>query len=103
MKNIFRYLSKDSLPSITESYCRIHNWTRRLDNGMVAAALINGSLEELENTVILLKTDAAHCVSYDMRCHKSDCVFIPERSHSGYKAFSIPHIRPWQMILLKTT
>jgi len=102
LKNIFRYLSKDTLPSITENYCRIHNWTRRLDNGIIAAAVINGSLETLESTVLLLKTDSKRCVCYDMRCRKSECLFMPGRSHSGYNAFSIPLIQPWQMVLIVT-
>ncbi|MCL2815112.1 MAG: hypothetical protein FWD23_10980, partial [Oscillospiraceae bacterium] len=100
--NLFRYLSKNTLPSMSDSYCRLHNWTRRLKNGGAAAALINGSLETLQDTVILLKTESKNCVVYDMRCEKTACRFIPERSKYGYKAFGIPVIQPWQMVLVIT-
>ncbi|MCL1951449.1 MAG: hypothetical protein FWF60_01335 [Oscillospiraceae bacterium] len=95
---LFRWLSGDTLPSLPGSYCRLHNWTRRLEHGGIAAALINASLDTLLNTEILLQTEAKNCVAYDMRCEKMDCRFLGRRE--GYNAFSIPVIRPWQMVLV---
>ncbi|MCL2517557.1 MAG: hypothetical protein FWF15_03240 [Oscillospiraceae bacterium] len=100
LKNVFRYLSKDTLPSFTESYCKLQNWTRRLDNGGLGAALLNPSLETLQDTVILLKTESSSCFVYDMNCEriKLNCSF----NQDGYKAFKIPVIEPWKMVLLTT-
>jgi hypothetical protein len=98
INKLFHWLSRDTLPSLTESYCRVHNWTRRLENGSIAAALINASLDTLHDTEILLKTQAEDCVAYDMRCEKSTCQFIGKRD--GYHAFRIPVIQPWQMVLV---
>ena len=96
---LFRYLSNNTLPSLADSYCRLHNWTRPLKNGGIAAALVNASLDTLRDTVILLKTDAARCTAYDMRCEPVDCPFI-ERRADGYSAFSVPVMQPWQMALV---
>ena len=95
---LFRWLSGGTLPSLPGSYCRLHNWTRRLENGGVAAALINGSLDTLRDTEILLQTEAENCVAYDMQCEKAKCQWIGKKD--GYHAFSIPVIKPWQMILV---
>ena len=100
IKELFRYLSRDTLPSMPESYCRLHNWTRRLEDGNVAAALINASLDTLRDTRILLKTDAETCDVYDMNCGKTACAFTGYTD--GYHVFTIPEIKPWQMVLLKT-
>jgi len=102
LKAIFRYLSKDTLPSYVHFWCRVHNWTRPTGDGGVAAALINGSLETLRDAVVFLKTDQGRCVATDMRCKRADCRFMPEMSDGKYKAFAIPLIQPWEMVLLRT-
>ena len=99
LNTVFRYLSKDTLPSLSGSYCRLYNWTRRTENGL-AAVLVNGSLETLKNTVVLLKTESRRCIAYDMECRESECRFVPGQSGGGYSAFEVPEIRPWQMALL---
>ena len=102
LNNIFKYLSKNNLPSMSDSYCRLFNWTRNTEDGGLAAAFINGSLDILYDTVILLKTKSMRCVVYDMDCNMTDCRFIPERCRDGYNAFSVPLIQPWQMVLVRT-
>ena len=95
---LFRWLSGNTLPSLPGSYCRLHNWSRRLENGGVAAALIDGSLDTLRDTEILLQTEAENCIAYDMNCKRMDCTFAGRRD--GYNAFRIPVIQPWQMVLV---
>lgn len=102
LKTLFRWLSKDTLPSQPDSYCRLHNWTRRLENGGMAAALVNGSLETLKDTVILLKTEKTRCFVYDIDCERLQCRLDTEHSGGGYKAFAMPEIKPWQMVLVLT-
>ncbi|MDR1891480.1 MAG: hypothetical protein LBQ48_00465 [Oscillospiraceae bacterium] len=102
LRNIFRWLSRDELLLVNCSYCRLHSWVRRVSNGQIAAAIINGSLETLEDTVFLLKTDSTHCFVYDMGCNQQECRFLPEQSGGGYNAFAIPQILPWQMALVIT-
>ena len=79
----------------------MHNWTRMLDNGCMATALVNASLDELTDTVIAIKTDKENCNVFDMtcaqyRCAKASNIALP----AGYQAFTIPIIKPWQMVLV---
>ncbi|MCL2517184.1 MAG: hypothetical protein FWF15_01350 [Oscillospiraceae bacterium] len=101
LNNIFGYLSRNTLPSMSGSYARLYNWTRILDNGDLATAVINGSLETLKDTVILLKTNSVRCVAYDMNCEKMECKLVLDKCRDGYNAFSIPVIQPWQMVFIR--
>ena len=101
IRNIFRYLSKDHLSAYIISHHRLHNWTRMLDGGRIATALINASLDELTDAVIAIRTEKENCSLFDMSCKRYKCpsvsdIVIP----AGYKAFALPLIKPWQMVLV---
>jgi len=101
LKNIFRYLSKDNLLTYIVSHHKLHNWTRKLDSGCIATALINASLDELTDAVIAIKTEKDNCTLFDMACGQHRCppvsnIAVP----AGYKAFALPLIKPWQMVLV---
>jgi hypothetical protein len=104
IKNIFRYLSKDTLPAYVESWRRIFCWVRELDDGKLSIALINASLEYLKDTVVMIRSPGAvcetACVAYNMKCEKIPCTLVPEKSRGGYTAFTVASIPPWQMVLI---
>lgn len=70
LKRIFRWLSKDSLPAYVESFCRIYNWTRILRNGCTAIALINASLDDINDIYLCVKTKKKSLIINDMNCEK---------------------------------
>jgi hypothetical protein len=104
IKNIFRYLSKDTLPAYVESWRRVFCWARQLDGGRVSVALINASLEYLKDTVVMIRArgtaSETPCIAYSMKCEEMRCTPVPEKSGGGYNAFTVPSIPPWQMVLL---
>jgi hypothetical protein len=104
IKNIFRYLSKNTLPAYVESWRRVFCWARQLDGGRISVALINASLEYLKDTVVMIRAPGTAsetpCIAYSMKCEELPCTPVPEKSGSGYNAFAVPSIPPWQMVLL---
>jgi hypothetical protein len=52
--------------------------------GQTAVALINASLEYLKDTVVMIRARGT----------------VSEKSGSGYNAFAVPSVPPWQMVLL---
>ena len=104
MKDLFLYLSGGTLPSYIHSYNRINHWTRMTAGGGMAIAAVNASLDELDGTAIVLKTDKAGCRCYDMECREYGCAIASDveipAGYGGYKAFALPTLKPWQMVLL---
>ena len=101
IRNIFRYLSKDQLPAFVTSHHRLHNWTRILDGGRIATALINASLDELTDAVIAIRTENDNYSLFDMSCTRYECRRVSDIAvPAGYKAFVLPLIKPWQMVLV---
>jgi hypothetical protein len=106
MKQVFRYLSRDTLPAYVESYRRIFCWARELDDGRTSIALINASLEYLKDTEVMIQRRSTgsetRCAAYSMKCEEMACTPLPEKSGGGYTAFAVPSIPPWQMVLMIT-
>jgi hypothetical protein len=101
IKNLFRYLSRDTLPAYVESYHRMFCWVRELAGGKSAGgnvaagmsvALINASLEYVHNAVLLIRRTGAELTAYNMACEETACRPIPEKSNGAYTAFAVPPI-----------
>ncbi|MCL2751487.1 MAG: hypothetical protein FWE62_01885 [Firmicutes bacterium] len=98
MKRIFRFLSDDTLPAYTESYCRLLNHTYVSADGKISAVLLNNSLDALKNTDFFVRTEAERLSFYTMDCQKTT---LQRRGTDGkYGRFRIPKIHSWEMAFL---
>jgi hypothetical protein len=98
MKSLFRWLSKETLPAYIDSFHKINLWARRTIENKQAIALLNTSLDSVENVELMIKNDSQEMVLYDMGC-KSATIESIERDNS-YRKFMLAEIPSWQMVLV---
>jgi hypothetical protein len=90
-----RWLTRDGLPAMIDSYHRANLWARRTDAGKPAVALANGALMEAEGIRLLLRTDAASIVWFDEACEERR---IPAAGRDGsYAVFELPPLAPFRL------
>jgi len=97
LKNIMKYLSKDTLSSYVDSYHNILLFDRSADS--VAMLLINYSYDSAENLEICISGDIKEIstTNVDMETKK-----IKQDSFDGaYSKFIIPKMDMWSMLLIK--
>jgi hypothetical protein len=98
IKNVFRWLSNDSLPAYVASFHRINLWVREHGGGRIALAMTNSSFDPAEKIVLMLNTTSSNITVYDMQCRS---LRISSSGSDGpYRKFVIPEIGPWQMGLV---
>ncbi|NLX05948.1 MAG: hypothetical protein GXY33_12485 [Phycisphaerae bacterium] len=98
IKTLVRWLSKDALPALVQSYHKINLWTRRTADGRIATALINASLDPAENIQLLLQTQDTKIAAVDMSNREQSLVTEP--ATGPYRRLTIPRLAPWHMVLL---
>jgi len=98
VKQVFRWLSKDTLPGYIASFHKINLWIREPQAGTVSLAFTNESFDPAKNVILMLKTDKKEIRVYDMECRKT---VIPSSGSDGpYQKFIIPEVGAWQMRLV---
>jgi hypothetical protein len=100
MKNLFRWLSKDTLLAYVSSLHKMNLWTRQTSGGGQAIALINSSLDPAVNAELMIKTDRKEISVYDMNC--GAVTVSASSADGGYQKFILPEIPAWQMRLVCT-
>ena len=100
IRRIFDYLTRGKLISSVESFCRVHNWTRRLPDGRVAAALLNASLDRLTGCRIRVRTTAETGCWVDM--DGKETRLSSEPGPEGSRLFTLPDFAPWSLGMLVT-
>lgn len=98
MKSVFRWLSKDSLPGYISSFHKMNLWIREPENGRIALALSNSSLDPATDVVLMLKTEKRTIRVYDMQCHES--IVNASGEDGPYRRFVVGKVDPWQMRLV---
>ncbi len=98
VKQVFRWLSKDTLPGYIASFHKINLWIREPQANAVSLALTNASFDPAENVILMLKTDAPEIKVYDMDCLET--VIRSSGSDGPYQRFVIPEVGAWQMRLV---
>ncbi len=100
IKALFRWLSRDRLPAYIDSYTRTGLWCRRDAGGRPAFLLVNASLDSADEMVLRALTDGARLtlVRTDGRQEH-----LPAAGRDGaYNRYALPHLKPWEMVLLVT-
>lgn len=100
IKSVMRWLSKDRLPGYVESFHKINLWVRQPEDGQIALALTNSSLDTAEDAVLLLRTDCNRIRVWDMQCKET--TLMAAATDGPYHKFVLPGVGPWQMRLVVT-
>jgi len=99
LKRIFVNLSKETLPSYVETYCRIRNHTF-VDGEKITVTLCNPGNEPLSQIKVAIRTNAAHAVVYTQ---KGDAYTVnAEYTDSDkYRFFTAEQIPPYEMVIIE--
>ena len=98
LKKLMVWLSKETLPSYVDTYCRIRNHTFKTENGYIVA-LLNHSNQIYKNVSVAINTDKDVARYYDMECneHKVKC----DKKKGVYGFFTIDKLAPYEMVMIE--
>jgi hypothetical protein len=97
MKAIMRWLSRDTLPAYVGSFHRVNLWARVRENGGIAIALLNASLDAAEDIEICVLTSKDRMNVVDMQCRETQ--IDASKADGPYKRFVLPAVEPWRLRL----
>ncbi len=98
IKNIMKWLSKDSLGAFIGSYHRVSLWDSLVGNNHVTA-LVNGFLDPAINVELNLKTDCDSQFELVDMFNNRSLLQVAGKS-DGYTKIIIPEIKPWHICLI---
>jgi hypothetical protein len=98
MKRILRWLSKEDLPAMIDSYHRINMWSRKTPQGKPAITLANSSLMDAEGIRLFIKTDETILNFFLEDCQVKT---IESTGTDGYyKVFELPLLGAMKMAVV---
>ncbi|HEY3415475.1 MAG TPA: hypothetical protein VGM23_01210 [Armatimonadota bacterium] len=97
MKALARWISRDTLPTLVDSYQRISLWCRQDADDRPALFLVNATLDVAENVRLLVRTT---CGRLDL-FHADELITClpPEGTDGDYTIFEIDRLEPWEMAI----
>lgn len=98
LKAIMRWLSRDRLPAYVASYHKVNLWAREPQNGHVALALLNASMDAASGLELAVNTKADRVRVFDLRAKER--VVRATRTDGPYRRFVLPTVEPWSMRLV---
>lgn len=98
IKSVLRWLSKDGLPVYVGSLHKVTTWCRRTDTGEMVVALVNASLDTINDLSFLLQTKSDEIRIFDMNCNET--MVAASGTDGPYKLFMISGISAWEMRLI---
>jgi hypothetical protein len=100
LKRITTYLSKSTIPSFVESYCRIRNHSFIVDD-KTFVALCNPTNERLERVEVKVRTNKDNGVYYTQDGVSHQIKALKNQKGEEYLSFCIERLAPYQMVLLE--
>ena len=98
IKNVFRWLSRETLPGYIASFHKINLWIRTPENDGLALAFSNSSFDPYRDIVLMLRTSFKSIKIVNMNCKETK---ISSSGEDGpYQKFVIPFTAPWEMQLV---
>lgn len=94
LKNIFNYLSKDTLPGWVESVKRMAIWVRNFADGG-SCELFNATMDPAENTVVNLRCEAEKFTVYHV---DGSSEVISATLKNGVARLTIPAMASWEVL-----
>jgi hypothetical protein len=99
LKAAMRWLSRGSLDGYVASFHRLALWIRRPRDGVIAAVLVNASLDPALGVELVLRTRAGAAVVTDMDGGQQPVSPVPQ-ANAEYRSYGLPEIAPWRMQLV---
>lgn len=102
LKSVMLYLSKGTLPSYVETYCRIRNHTFVIGN-KIYIALCNPSNQAIFNLTVAVRTDKEDAIIYNSKAERSVIVSSEKTTFEGscYNHFTAERLNPFEMLLIE--
>ena len=100
IKQVMRWLSKDSLPVYVDSYHKVNIWVRKSESGKYCVPMINACSDTAEYLTLALRTAEERIRVVDMDCNET--VISLCKSDGPYKKFILPSLGAWQMCMVMT-
>lgn len=98
MKAVMRWLSRDRLPAYVASYHKVNLWIREPQDGRIALALLNASLDAADGLELALLTSVDQVRVFDMQAKEH--VVRVARADGPYRRFVLPAVEAWSMLLV---
>lgn len=99
IRNIARWLSRDRLPAVVDSFHRIALWCRRGRDGSPAFSLMNASHDPAE-AVVLRVRDGGRC--YSMDSNRKTAFLDTKPLSDGHQQLFLPTIPPWGSLVVES-
>jgi len=100
MKTLCRWLSRESLPALVDSYHKIALWSRRDAAGRPALLLANVSLDPATQVRILVRNAGPLTLT---RMDGREESLPPLGADGPYTVFDLPYLNAWQAALLTSS
>ena len=98
VKALFRWLSRDTFPAFINSYHSAALWLRPDPQGRLAIMLLNSSLDPAASMDLLALTGGAKLTAMHMDGREE--TLAPAGVDGSYHHYTIPALKPWEMVLL---
>ncbi len=95
VKRLLRWLSRETLPGFVATFHKATLWLREPESGLLAAAVLNASLDPAEGLTLLLRTPHEQARVYDMQCRET--TITASGVDGPYRRFVLPPIGAWEM------
>ncbi|MHB9026509.1 MAG: hypothetical protein ACYC7E_20430 [Armatimonadota bacterium] len=97
MKALARWITRDTVPALVESYHRISLWCRQGENGRPALFLVNATLDAAEDVRLLVRDDGQRLDLF----HTDELIncLSPAEMDGDYAVFEIDRLEPWEMVV----
>ena len=100
LKRLMVYLSKNTLPSYVETYCRIRNHSFVCSDG-VTVTLLNPTYRFLEKVVVAVRTEKDTAVCYGMDCSETLLQSEKREETPNYRFFTVVGLKPYEMAIIE--
>ncbi len=101
LKNLFNYLSRNALPSYVDTYAKIQNRTRILDDGRIAGVLMNFSFDDYKDIKVKVKCES-ESESVEICSSNMKKYTLKLTSCGEYREFCVKNINAWDSIFFVT-
>lgn len=99
LKSICRWLSRETIPAVVESYARVVVWARRSVADRPVLVLLNASLDPIAQLSVRVHTRASSATCLSMEGQQQEVATLPDGEE--HVRVLIPDVKPWSAYLLQ--
>lgn len=98
LKAVCRWLSRDELPVMVETYARVVVWAREGIKGNPVLIVLNASLDPVPQLVLKVRTGALRATYLSLNSERNVLAAVPDGPH--HVRVTLRPVAPWSMHLL---